>query len=315
MTFAVDDLSGEIQACQSGLSRCKYTVRETSWIKSMNRQTKIRSRRLTLAAAAMLWAASVSGAWAQTCGSDASGFEAWVPQMRAKAQGLGISPATAANLLSGVSYDTNTIRLDRSQRSFKLSFEEFYAKRVSRSLINRGQQKLQANAQLFANIEKRFGVPGAILVSIWGLETNYGADGNGGKSIVNSLATLAYDCRRTDFFQNELVNALRIIDRGDMPASQLRGGWAGEIGPMQFLPSSYVKYAVDFDGDGRKDLIHSVPDMLASTANYFKQKGWQPGQPWQPGSANYAVIQEWNKAEVYAKTIAKMAAIMAGRDN
>ncbi len=251
---------------------------------------------------------------AQSCGNDGSGFEAWVPQFQAKAQAQGISAATARAALSGLSYDGNTIRLDRSQRSFKLSFEDFYAKRVSKSLISRGQRQLQANAQLFERIEKRFGVPGAILVSIWGLETNYGSDGNGGKSIVNSLATLAYDCRRSEFFQNELLNAMRIIERGDMPASQLRGGWAGEIGPMQFLPSSYVKYAVDFDGDGRKDLIHSAPDMLASTANFFKQKGWVTGQSWQPGSANYAVIQEWNKAEVYAKTIAVMAAKMDGRE-
>ncbi|MEQ1612473.1 MAG: lytic murein transglycosylase [Hyphomicrobiaceae bacterium] len=267
----------------------------------------------TMAGAAFLLAASVVGASAQTCGSDASGFESWVPQFQAKVQSQGISAGTARAAMSGLSYDSNTIRLDRSQRSFKLSFDEFYAKRVSKSLIAKGQRQLQSNAQLFERIEKRFGVPGSILVAIWGLETNYGADGNGGKSIVNSLATLAYDCRRSDFFQIELVNAMRIIERGDMPASQLRGGWAGEIGPMQFLPSSYVKYAVDFDGDGRKDLIHSVPDMLASTANYFKQKGWATGQQWQPGSANYAVIQEWNKAEVYAKTIAAMALKIEGR--
>ncbi len=272
------------------------------------------SRCLTaIFAAALLALTPLGAAIAQTCSSDATGFEAWVPQMRAKAISQGISAATANSALASISYDGNIIRLDRSQRSFKLSFDEFYAKRVSKSLINRGQRQLQNNAALISSIEKRFGVPGSILVSIWGLETNYGADGNGGKSIVNSLATLAYDCRRSEFFQNELINALRIIDRRDMSPDQLRGGWAGEIGPMQFLPSSYVKYSVDFDGDGRKDLIRSMPDMLASTANYFKQKGWQTGQPWQPGSANYAVIQEWNKAEVYAKTIAIMATKLDGR--
>lgn len=279
----------------------------------MSHHTKTNRRVVALAGAILLCAVGSWGAMAQTCGSDASGFEAWVPQFQTKAQAQGISAATARQALSTVAYDGNTIRLDRSQRSFKLSFEEFYAKRVSKSLIAKGQRQLQSNAQLFDRIEKRFGVPGSILVAIWGLETNYGADGNGGKPILSSLATLAYDCRRSEFFQNELVNAIRIIERGDMAASQLRGGWAGEIGPMQFLPSSYVKYAVDFDGDGRKDLIHSVPDMLASTANYFKQKGWATGQPWQPGSANYAVIQEWNKAEVYAKTIAAMALKIEGR--
>jgi lytic murein transglycosylase len=271
-----------------------------------------RSQRLLAVVAASVVAAA-SPALAQTCGNEPGGFDSWVPQMRAKVVAQGISAATAASMMTGVSYDANIIRLDRSQRSFKLTFEQFYAKRVSNSLISRGQRQIQANGQLLGNIEKKFGVPGSILVAIWGLETNYGADGNGGKSIVNSLATLAYDCRRTEFFQNELINAMRIIDRGDMQASALRGGWAGEIGPMQFLPSSYIKYAVDFDGDGRKDLIRSVPDMLASTANYFKQKGWVAGQPWQPGSPNYAVIQEWNKAEVYAKTIAIMAAKLDGR--
>lgn len=285
-----------------------------SWNPEMSDRPKTICRVTTAAAMAVLWATVSSPAMAQSCGNDSSGFEAWVPQFQAKAQASGISAATARAVMSGAAYDPGTIRLDRSQRSFKLSFDEFYAKRVSKSLIARGQRQLQSNAQLFERIEKRFGVPGSILVSIWGLETNYGGDGNGGKAIINSLSTLAYDCRRTEFFQNELINALRIIDRGDMSAAQLRGGWAGEIGPMQFLPSSYVKYAVDFDGDGRKDLIHSVPDMLASTANFFKQKGWVAGQSWQPGSANYAVIQEWNKAEVYAKTIAKMAAIMSGQE-
>ena len=250
----------------------------------------------------------------QSCGIDGSGFEAWLSQFKAAAVSQGVSPATAASALANVSYDPNTIRLDRSQRSFKLTFEQFYAKRVSPSLISRGQRHMQTHAQLLGNIEKRFGVPGSVLVAIWGLETNYGADGNGGKSILGSLATLAYDCRRAEFFRNELVNALRIVDRRDMSADQLRGGWAGEIGPMQFLPSSYVKYAVDFDGDGRKDLMRSIPDMLASTANYLKSFGWVAGQGWQPGTANYAVIQQWNKAEVYAQTIAIMAAKLGGRD-
>ena len=170
---------------------------------------------------------------------------------------------------------------------------------------------MQANAQLLDRIEKRFGVPREILMAIWGLETNYGSDGGGKFSIVQSIATLAYDCRRTDFFRKELVAALRIIDRGDIPASQMRGGWAGEIGPMQFLPASYDKFAVDFDGDGRRDLFRSIPDMLASTANFLKGHGWQAGQSWGEGTPNFAVIREWNKAEVYVKTIALMGQKMA----
>ena len=167
--------------------------------------------------------------------------------------------------------------------------------------------------QRFNAIEKRFGVPGAVVVAIWGLETAYGAQKGGQMSIVRSLATLAYDCRRSAFFEKELLAALKIIDRGDMAASQLVGGWAGEIGQTQFLPDAYVKYAVDFDGNGRRDLIHSSADVLASTANFLKGHGWQRGAGWGPGTANYNVIREWNKAEVYVKTISVMADKLDGR--
>lgn len=259
----------------------------------------------------LVLAATTGQASAADCGHDGGGFDSWVGRFKTKAAAQGISSATLSSALSSVSYDRNVIRLDRSQRSFKLTFEQFYARRVSSSLMSNAQRMLQTHRALFDRIEKRFGVPPQILVAIWGLETNYGRDGGGGRSILTSLATLAYDCRRSDFFQNELMNALRILDRGDMSAAQLRGGWAGEIGPMQFLPSSYVKYAIDFDGDGRKDLIRSTPDMLASTANFLKGKGWRAQQDWMPGSANHAALQEWNKAQVYSRTIAVMATRLA----
>lgn len=248
----------------------------------------------------------------QTCGNDGAGFAAWHQQYRAKAASAGIS-ARGLAALDGLTYDPNVIRLDRSQRSFKLSFEDFYRRRVSDSLIRRGRALMQTHGQLLGRIEQQFGVPASILVAIWGLETNYGADGGGKHSIVRSIATLAYDCRRSDFFRNELDSALKIIDRGDMAAAQMVGGWAGEIGQVQFLPSSYFRYAVDFDGDGRRDLVRSVPDMLASTANFLKVKGgWKAGQPWRPGSANWQALVEWNKAEVYQKTIAAMAERLGG---
>lgn len=212
-----------------------------------------------------------------------------------------------ASALAGVTYDTTVVRLDRGQKSFKLSFEEFYAKRVSESLIRRGRERIQQNGALLQKIEQRFGVPAPILMAIWGLETNFGSDGGGKFSIVQSIATLSYDCRRSEFFREHLLAALKIVERGDIAASQMRGGWAGEIGPMQFLPGSYVKYAVDFDGDNRRDLFRSVPDMLASTANFLKSHGWQAGKPWGEGTPNYDVIRQWNKAEVYVKTIATMA--------
>jgi membrane-bound lytic murein transglycosylase B len=149
------------------------------------------------------------------------------------------------------------------------------------------------------------------LVAIWGLETDYGAD-VGRFPTIRALATLAHDCRRPDRFRPELIDALRILQRGDMSAGEMRGAWAGEIGQTQFLPSSYIKFAVDFDGNGRRDLIRSVPDALASTANYLRGYGWKRGQPWGEGTANFEVIREWNKAQVYSKTIAYFAERLAG---
>ena len=264
------------------------------------------------AAVVALAALLPSFAAAQECGNDASGFEAWLARFKAKAAAQGISQAAIQRTLEGVSYDPTVVRLDRSQRSFKLSFEEFYAKRVDASLIKRGQALMQTHRATLASIEQRYGVPAPVLVAIWGLETNYGRDTSGKFSIARSLATLAYDCRRSPFFTGHLLDLIRIVQRGDLSPAELRGGWAGEIGQTQFLPTGYFKYAVDFDGDGRRDLVRSVPDLLASTANFLKGHGWKAGQPWQPGSANYEVLKEWNKAEVYQRTIAVMASKMAG---
>jgi membrane-bound lytic murein transglycosylase B len=178
--------------------------------------------------------------------------------------------------------------------------------------MNKARRKMKQHAGTLARIQKRYGVPPAVIVTIWGLETNFG-HGGGRMNIIRSLATLAYDCRRSAFFTNELLAALRIINRGDMNPSQMRGGWAGEIGQTQFLASSYVKYAVDFDSNGHRDLIRSVPDVLASTANYLKRKGWRRGQAWGPSTANYGVLRAWNKATVYQRTMANASTILAGR--
>lgn len=267
----------------------------------------------SLAACALLLAAMPGTAFAQACGNTGAGFDAWLSAYRTKMASQGISQATLSSALAGVSYDQGVINLDRGQKSFKLSFEQFYARRVSQSMITRGQNFISQNKALMDRIEKQYGVPPQVLMSIWGLETNYARGSGGNRSIFKSLATLAYDCRRSAFFENELTNALRIVQRGDKSVAQMKGGWAGEIGPMQFLPSSYVKHAVDYDGDGRRDLFNSIPDMLASTANFLKNNGWRAGQPWGPGTANFNAIREWNRAEVYQRTIAVMAQKMAGR--
>ena len=166
---------------------------------------------------------------------------------------------------------------------------------------------MQKHAALLARIELQFGVPPTLLVAIWTLETDNGTGDMGRLPVVRTLATLAHDCRRTELFQGELIAALQIVQRGDLPLRDLVGAFAGEIGQTQFLPSSYIKYGVDYDGNGHVDLRHSVPDVLASTANLLKSNGWRAGAPFGEGTANFEVMREWNRSEVYRKTMALMA--------
>jgi lytic murein transglycosylase len=240
------------------------------------------------------------------CGGD---FATWLQGVKQEAASDGISQRTIQSALGGMTYDPTIIARDHAQGVFKQSFEEFSGRMVPPRLA-RGRRLLAQYRPLFARIEQQFGVPGAVIVAIWGLETDFGAvDGN--FPTIRALATLAYDCRRAEKFRAELIDALKIVDRGDMAASQMRGAWAGEIGQTQFLPSSYLKFAIDYDGRGRRDLIHSVPDVLASTANYLKSYGWQRGQPWDEGTANFQVLQQWNASDVYTKTVAYFADLLA----
>lgn len=267
----------------------------------------VRARLLPAIAAAAGLAVASSAAEAKSCGSSAAGFQSWLQEFKGRASAKGVSKGTINRALAGIKYDRQVVRLDNSQHSFKLSFKQFYARRVSPALISRGRSKIKQYRGMLNRMEKRFGVPAEIVVAIWGLETNYGAIRGQNRSIIQSLATLSYDCRRPHFFEPQLVAALKIVDRGDMSVAQLRGGWAGEIGQTQFLPLPYLKYAVDFDGNGRRDLVRSVPDALASTANFLKAHGWAAGQDWHTGTKNYAVLGEWNAAQVYQRTISVMA--------
>ncbi|MES0810976.1 lytic murein transglycosylase [Roseibium sp. SCPC15] len=249
---------------------------------------------------------------AASCGNGPAGFTAWRDAFIANAGRYGLNPRVVQSALQNVKYSKKVVRLDRNQKSFKLSFKQFYAKRVNNAMIRRGQKLGQNYARLFNSIERKYGVPAPVILAIWGLETNYGGY-LGNMPVLQSLATLAYDCRRSAFFTNELVSALIIVQRRDMSPAEMRGAWAGEIGQTQFLASSYVRYAVDYDRDGRRDLIRSVPDVLASTANYLAKKGWRRGQAWGPGTANYRVLREWNKASVYVQTISIMASKISGQ--
>jgi lytic murein transglycosylase len=231
-------------------------------------------------------------------------FDGWLSDFRKEAASQGISERGMA-ALSGLSLDPGVISRDRGQQVFRQSFEEF-SKRMVPPRLARGSTMMKQNGSLLERIEQRYGVPGSVLVAIWGLETDYGV--NIGKfPTLRSLATLAYDCRRAEMFRGELLDALRLIDHGDLSATDMHGAWAGEIGQTQFMPSSYVKYAVDFDGNGRRDLIHSTADVLASTANFLKNLGWKSGQPWDQGTDNFKVLQQWNKSEVYCRTVAYFA--------
>src|SRR5476649_954061 len=244
-------------------------------------------------------------ALAARCGGD---FQTFVAAMSAEAQAAGISPAVISQALSGVTQDPAVLNFDRRQRgTFNKTFEQYVSTRVGPGRINMGRQMLAKHAALLARIEQQFGVPRQIVVAIWGLESDFGKGDIGKLPVIRTLATMAHDCRRTELFQGELLAALQILQRGDLPLRDLIGAFAGEIGQTQFPPSSYIKYGVDFDGNGHVDLRHSVPDVLASTANLLHSGGFKMGQPYGEGTANFDAMYLWNRALIYRKTIAYFA--------
>jgi lytic murein transglycosylase len=274
------------------------------------RNIRIRMRKFRLAVFFGTLMAT-SPALAARCGGD---FYAFVQNISADARAAGISESVIGTAFSGVTEDAAVLNFDRRQRyTFNKSFEQYVSTRVGAGRINGGRAMLQRNAALLSRIEAQFGVPRQILVAIWGLETDFGKGDMGKLPVIRTLATLAHDCRRTELFQGELLAALKIVQRGDLPLRDLIGAFAGEIGQTQFLPSSYIKYGVDFDGDGRVDLRHSVADVLASTANLLHTNGFKMGAPYEEGSANFEAMREWNHATIYRKTIAYFADQLVGR--
>jgi lytic murein transglycosylase len=241
------------------------------------------------------------------CGNQESGFNKWRDAFKKMAsERHGISQGILDSALDDITYNSKVARLDRNQKSFKLTFNQFMKKRKASYIVSKGRKLKAQNLSLFKRIQKKYGVPPGILLAIWGMESSFGRY-TGKMPAIRSLATLAYDCRRTAFFTRELLAALKIVQKGDMRPSQMIGAWAGEIGQTQFLASNYLKYAVDFDGDGRRDLIRSKADALASTANFLVAYGWKAGRGYQPGQANFPAIKEWNYAEVYQRALATIA--------
>ncbi|MBV2185276.1 MAG: lytic transglycosylase family protein [Rhizobium sp.] len=247
---------------------------------------------------------------AAQCGSTSAGFDAWKQEFKSEASARGVSPKLLDKVFAGINYNKATIRADRGQKSFKLSFDQFMQKRGGAVIISRGKGMKKNNAALFARIEKRYGVPAGPLIAIWGMETGFGSY-MGNEHILSAVATLAYDCRRSDYFTDQFYAALQLAGNGTL-AMTARGAAHGEIGQTQFLPRNVVKFGVDGDGDGRVDLVRSRADALASTANFLRGHGWQPGAGYQPGQGNYGALQQWNAATVYQQAIAHIGARIDG---
>ncbi|WJR77461.1 lytic transglycosylase domain-containing protein [Bradyrhizobium sp. NP1] len=247
-----------------------------------------------LSALAIIASASPSARAAQ-CGSGPGGFEAWKQQFAGEARAKGIG-ATGISALMGTNYASATIAADRGQRSFSLSLEAFMAKRGAAAIVSRGRALKQSQGAMFGSIQQRYGVPPGPLIAIWGMETGFGSQ-RGNQNMLSSIATLAYDCRRPEYFTDQLYAALQLIDRGTLSASQ-RGSMHGEVGQTQFLPKNILAY-----GAGN---LESASGALSSTANFLRAHGWKAGAGYQPGEPNFVAIEAWNAASVYQRAIAIM---------
>jgi membrane-bound lytic murein transglycosylase B len=240
---------------------------------------------------------------AARCGSGPAGFEAWKREFaeEARAKGIGASSVAA---LTQANYASATIAADRGQRSFGLSLDAFLAKRGASAIVARGRALKQSQAALFASIQQRYGVPPGPLIAIWGMETGFGSQ-RGNQNMLSSIATLAYDCRRPEFFTEQLYATLRLIDRGVLSPGT-RGSMHGEVGQTQFMPKNILAY-----GTGNLDV---AANALNSTANFLKAHGWRAGAGYQPGEPNFAAIEAWNAASVYQRAIALMGRQIDGGD-
>lgn len=254
----------------------------------------------------LAFVALATPALAAGCHKEAT-FDTWLDGVRAEAKADGDSAHAIDEALAGVAFDPAIVKKDRAQGVFTQDFLQFSDRMVAGYRLTEGKANIARLAGVFSRIEKTYGVPAPVLTAFWGLETDFGAF-NGDGPTLTSLATLGYDCRRPDLFRTQLLAAIKIIDRGDLTADQMRGPWAGELGQLQFIPERYLDYGVDFDGDGRVDLLHSSPDALASAANYLKGIGWHAGEPWLQ-EVRVPASLPWDQADLTIKLpLAKWAA-------
>ncbi len=251
-----------------------------------------------------------SEAYAAFCYNDGSRFNEWKKVIKKEYRGK--FKASTLKKLDQVNYSTRVIKLDRNnKKSFKGTFESFY-KRRSAGVAPLARKKIKQYKQYFDKAERDFGVPAELIAAIWGLETAFGTYKGKPLPILESVATLAYDCRRSEsLFFPEFIAALTVIDNGYIDLHTARGAWAGEIGQTQFLASRYLQARTDYDGGG-VDVFNSAPDVIGSTAKWFAVNGWQPGADYSEGTANFQVIMKWNRATLYQKTIPKLAKEISG---
>ncbi|MFK7941286.1 MAG: lytic transglycosylase domain-containing protein [Roseovarius sp.] len=260
------------------------------------------------AIASVLAVLTASPVLAAQCGNNAGGFDAWKGAFASEAKRAGVGQR-GLQALDGARYATKTIAADRNQKSFKYSLEKFMRVRGADTIVAQGRKRKAKSANFYASLEKRYGVPAGVIIAIHGMETGFGGF-MGDSSVVSAITTLAYDCRRSDFFVPHAIGALKLVDNGSI-TSNTKGAKHGELGHTQFLPGNAMTYGVDGNGDGKVDFYNQT-DALTSTANFLRQKGWKPGKGYQEGQPNFAVIKQWNAAGVYQKAIAIMAAKIDG---
>jgi lytic murein transglycosylase len=237
---------------------------------------------------------------ANTTCNNTTNFSTWKKEFRQKVAAAGVRPDTIVQTFDRATFQPGIIKRDRRQSFFSLTFAEFSNRLVSSHRLRTGAKKLKERASEFRRAEREYGVPGTVITAFWALESDFGAGTSKQSQIFDSLITLAYDCRRPELFQVQLIAAMKIIDRGYLTIDRMVGSWAGELGQTQFLPAHYLEFAVDADGDGRRDLIRSDADIIMSTAAYIKHLGWNRGEPWLE-EVRVPASMPWQEADLALK--------------
>lgn len=258
--------------------------------------------------AAAIAICTAGAAHAASCSNTSQGFDAWKASFAKEAKRAGVQ-SKGLTALAKARYATRTIAADRNQKSFRYSFDKFWQVRGGDTIVAQGRKRKARNPEYYTALERAYGVPAGVLIAIHGMETAFG-NFMGDSEVVSAIVTLTFDCRRSEFFEPHAIGALKLVDQGAI-TSATKGAKHGELGHTQFLPGNALTYGVDATGDGRVDFYNQT-DALASTANYLRQKGWQPGKGYQEGQPNFKVIKQWNAATVYQQAIAVMGARIDG---